>query len=57
MPSPLNTPQFFAHYDQAESALMAAWNEKDPERQRTLAMLGQGFAMLALTDATWLHRP
>jgi hypothetical protein len=54
MPSPLTIPQFFQHYNQAEQALVAAWAETDPERQHTLALLGQGFATLAQVDAIWL---
>lgn len=54
MPAPLTLPQFFEHYNSAEAALKAAWAETDPDRQRTLAILGQGFAALAHVDATWL---
>lgn len=54
MPAPLNVPQFFAHYNGAEAALAAAAQEQDPERQRTLALIGQGYAVLAQVDATWL---
>ena len=52
----MGSQQLCADLDRAKSLLNAALGEKDPERQRNLAMMAQTAAGIALTEATWLGR-
>jgi hypothetical protein len=47
-------PQLYNDIQYARTFLNAASREDDPERQRSLAAIGQGFAQLAQVEATWL---
>jgi hypothetical protein len=49
-----NVPQFYSDVHYARMFLNAASREDDPERQRSLAAIGQGFAQLAQVEASWL---
>jgi hypothetical protein len=49
-----NVPQLYSDIQYARMFLNAASREDDPERQRSLAAIGQGFAQLAQVEATWL---
>ena len=49
-----NVPQLYSDIQYARMFLNAASREDDPERQRSLAAIGQGFAQLAQVEAIWL---
>lgn len=49
-----SVPQLYSDIHYARMFLNAASREDDPERQRGLAAIGQGFAQLAQVQATWL---
>lgn len=52
-----SVPQLYSDIQYARMFLNAASREDDPERQRSLAAIGQGFAQLAQAEATWLGSP
>lgn len=49
-----SVPQLYSDIHYARMFLNAASREDDPERQRSLAAIGRGFAELAQVEATWL---
>ena len=49
-----SVPQLYSDIQYARMFLNAASREDDPQRQRSLAAIGQGFAQLAQVEATWL---
>ena len=49
-----SVPQLYSDIQYARMFLNAASREDDPERQRSLASIGHGFAQLAQVEATWL---
>jgi hypothetical protein len=54
MPEIPSVPQLYSDIQYARMFLNAASREDDPERQRSLAAIGSGFAQLAQVEATWL---
>jgi hypothetical protein len=57
MPEIPSVPQLYSDIQYARMFLNAASREDDPERQRSLAAIGSGFAQLAQVEATWLRSP
>jgi hypothetical protein len=57
MPEIPSVPQLYSDIQYARMFLNAASREDDPERQRSLAAIGSGFAQLAQVEATWLGSP
>ncbi len=57
MPEIPSVPQLYSDIQYARMFLNAASREDDPERQRSLAAIGSGFAQLAQVEATWLSSP
>ena len=49
-----SVPQLYSDIQYARMFLNAASREDDPDRQRSLAAIGQGFPQLAQVGATWL---